>query len=77
MSHNEELFTEIIPSEEANLAGGNGGRRHHRRRPVNTASADATADAFGRNTDTYTFTDAFVRQGRRSSSTSSSYAESY
>ncbi|MGK7947611.1 MAG: hypothetical protein AB4368_02070 [Xenococcaceae cyanobacterium] len=75
MSHNQELFTEIIPSEEANLAGGSG--RHRRRRPVNTASADATADAFGRNTDTYTFTDAFVRQGHRSSSTSSSYAESY
>ena len=75
MSHNEQLFTEIIPSEEANLAGGNRGRR--RRRPLNTASADATADAFGRNTDTYTFTDAFVRQGHRSSSTSSSYAEAY
>ena len=74
MSHNQELFTEIIPSEEANLAGGSGRRR---RRPVNTASADATADAFGRNTNTYTFTDAFVRQGHRSSSTSSSYAESY
>ena len=74
MSDNKQLFSEIVPTEEANLSGGS--RRHHRR-PINTASADAFADARGRNTDTYTFTDAVVVQGRRSSSTSSSYAESY
>ena len=73
MSNNEQLFAEIIPSEEANLSGGSGGSRA-RRKPLNEAFATATADAIGENTFTDTFTDAFVVQGERSSSTSKSVA---
>ena len=78
MSNNEQLFAEIIPSEEANLSGGYGGRGG---RPAprfnNDATADATADAIGPNTYTDTYTDAFVVYGERSSSTSSSVASAY
>ena len=76
MSNNEQLFAEIIPSEEATLSGGNGGHRRHRRFR-NDAYADATADAIGPNTKTSTYTDAFVVYGERSSSTSSSSASAY
>ncbi|MGV2826836.1 hypothetical protein [Myxosarcina sp. GI1(2024)] len=71
MSNQEPLFAEINPSEEANLSGG---RRRGRPPGVNLAFADATADAIGLNTFTQTFTDAFVVEGVRSSSTSSSIA---
>ncbi len=78
---NNELFAEIIPSEEASLSGGYGGRsgRGGRQTPrfKNDATADATADAIGPNTYTNTYTDAFVVYGERSSSTSSSVASAY
>jgi hypothetical protein len=78
MSNNEQLFTEIIPSEEANLSGGRGYRGDYPApRYNNDAYADATADAIGPNTYTNTYTDAFVVYGERSSSTSSSVARSY
>ena len=76
MSNNEQLFAEIIPSEEANLSGGRGGAGRHRG-GYNDAEADATADAIGHNSFTATYTDAFVVQGKRSSSTSSSIASVY
>ena len=76
MSNNEQLFAEIIPSEEANLSGGNGGYQK-KPRYYNDAYADATADAIGHNTFTDTYTDAYVVQGKRSSSTSASYASAY
>ena len=78
MSNNEQLFAEIIPSEEANLSGGNGGYGgRHKTGGFNDATADATADAIGHNTFTDTYTDAYVVQGKRSSSASSSYASAY
>ena len=77
MSNNEQLFAEIIPTEEANLSGGRGGAGRHRTGGYNDASAGATADAIGFNTYTDTYTDAFVVQGERSSSTSYSTASAY
>ncbi len=75
---NNELFAEIIPSEEASLSGGRGGRGGRQTpRFKNDATADATADAIGPNTYTNTYTDAFVVYGERSSSTSSSVASAY
>ena len=76
MSNNEQLFAPIIPSEEANLSGGRGGQGRHRT-GYNDATAGATADAIGHNTFTDTYTDAFVVQGERSSSTSQSVASTY
>ena len=72
MSNNEQLFVELIPNEEASLSGG--GRRSHRYYYRNTAYADASANAYGPNTDTSTYTDAYVNHGYSSSSYSSSYA---
>jgi hypothetical protein len=43
-------------------------------RPYNVASADASAQAFGTNTNSYTNTDTLVIQGQYSGSRSSSYA---
>ena len=77
MSNNEQLFAEIIPSEEANLSGGYCGACHEKSGGFNDAKADATADAIGHNTFTDTYTDAYVVQGKRSSSTSSSCASAY
>ena len=79
MSNNEQLFAEIIPSEEANLSGGYCGACHPKKKSggFNDAKADATADAIGHNTFTDTYTDAYVVQGKRSSSTSSSCASAY
>ncbi|MGK7934406.1 MAG: hypothetical protein AB4206_01130 [Xenococcaceae cyanobacterium] len=82
MSNNEQLFAEIIPSEEASLSGGggygHGGRQdYYYRRYNNTADAVATADAIGPNTDTFTRTDAFAVYGERSSSFSESSARAY
>ena len=42
MSNNEQLFTEIIPSEEANLSGGSGGTA---KVPNFLSAADATANS--------------------------------
>ena len=75
MSNNEQLFAEIIPSEEATLSGGDGGYRH--RRYYNDARAGATADARGRNTFARTDTDAYVVEGQLSSAYSFSEASSY
>ena len=80
MSNNEQLFAEIIPSEEATLSGGMGrGRRRpiKHRRGHNKADAKALADAVGYDTKTFTFTDANVIQGVSSSSTSISSASTY
>ena len=76
MSNNEQLFAEIIPSEEATLSGGNGGHRRGRRFK-NDAYAGATADARGRNTFARTDTDAYVVEGELSSAYSFSEASSY
>jgi hypothetical protein len=43
-------------------------------RPYNVAGADASAQAFGTNTNSYTNTDTLVIQGQYSGSRSSSYA---
>ena len=63
---NNELFAEIIPTEEATLSGG----RRRRRRGRAEALADATAS--GRNVFTDTVTNAEVdRYGNASASSSS------
>ena len=67
MSNNEQLFAEIIPSEEANLSGGRGlGSRGQAE--VN-AEATATVDILGLDGDSSrstvrTFSDAFVDENR-------------
>ena len=53
MSNNEQLFAEIIPTEEANLSGGMGN--------TNTAEADAWVRVTGGDYNTaYALTDAKV-----------------
>jgi hypothetical protein len=57
---------------ETEVQGGWGGYYY---RPYNVASADAGAQAFGKNTRTSTVTDTLVIQGQFSGSRSSSFAE--
>ncbi len=74
MSNNEQLFVEIIPSEEANLSGGRGrGSRGSSGSPLSpaevNAEAVATVDIIGSIGDssrstTRTFSDAFVDENR-------------
>jgi hypothetical protein len=46
-------------------------------RSYNVASANASAQAFGKNTRTFTFTETFVIQGQYSGSRSIAYAEAF
>ncbi|MGK7934407.1 MAG: hypothetical protein AB4206_01135 [Xenococcaceae cyanobacterium] len=70
MSNNEQLFAEIIPSEEASLSGGGGyGRRGDRpgvaRRPIEVnASASATIIGDPEISTVTTFTDVYADDRR-------------
>jgi hypothetical protein len=64
---NNELFAEIVPTEEASLSGG-----RHRRRRRGRADAEADASASGRLVFTNTFTNAEVDRYGNASATSSS-----
>ncbi len=76
-----------VSSESTDLMGGSG---YHRKSSIvfkdykdidvyvdiygNAATADAVANAYGRNTDAQTYTNAYVKQGYQSSAVSSSVA---
>ena len=47
------------------------------RKPFNQAGADATAEAYGFNTKSFTKTDSLVIKGEFSGASSSSYSESF
>lgn len=72
MSNNEQLFTAIIPRDEANLYGGRRGRDGFGSRSSQVevnAEAVATVDLIGSTDDssrstTRTFSDAFVSENR-------------
>ncbi len=68
MSNNEQLFAEIIPSEEANLSGGRGRSSRLGQAEVN-AEANATVDIVGLEGDpsrssVRTFSDAYADENR-------------
>ncbi len=70
MSNNEQLFAEIIPTEEANLSGGRGrGGGDRLGQTEVSAEAVATVDILGPIGDssrstTRTFSDAYVDENR-------------
>ena len=66
MSNNEQLFAEIIPSEEATLSGGNGGHRRGGHRPRIKVTADASATVIGdtERTIVRTTSDAYIDENR-------------
>ena len=68
MSNNEQLFAEIIPTEEANLSGGNGGSGKFDNQAFSGADAHAYGGQFNLAlTDTKAYTDKY-------SATASSYS---
>ena len=68
---NNNLFTELVPSEEASASGGN-----RPRRPRNVAIADGSANALGAYTFTNAFTDTLTVDGVSSTSVASSTSAS-
>jgi hypothetical protein len=65
----------IESATETEINGGCGWCGGYQPRPYNAAGANASADAFGRNTKAYTNTDTLVIEGQYSGSRSSSFAE--
>jgi hypothetical protein len=66
----------IESATEIEVNGGTGwGCCYYPSRPYNVASADASAQAFGTNTRTGTYTDTLAIQGQFSGSRSGSFAE--
>ena len=66
---------QYIESAKEEVKGGWGGWKY--RKPFNQAGADATAEAYGFNTKSFTKTDSLVIEGEFSGASSSSYSESF
>jgi predicted phage tail protein len=65
----------IESATETEVTGGS--RYYYYKRPFNQAGAEASAEAFGKNTKAFTSTGTLVIEGQYSGSGSSSYSESF
>lgn len=67
---------QYIETTETEVEGGYGYYNYYKR-PFNQAGANASAEAFGKNTKAFTTTGTLVIEGNYSGSGSSSYSESF